>query len=104
MLFRSYNKREGCFGFIYLSDTPDDLIDTWKSYLDELLAALEKDSEAIYVGMDAACPNNERYQATAGAVLYRNKSLIDASRHTVGQVTPAEAELAAVCTGVEVAA
>ena len=96
MLFRS-------FGFIYPSDTPDDLIDTWKSYLDKLLAVLEEDGEAIYVGVDAARPNNEKYQATAGAVLFRNKSLINASRHTVGRVTSAEAELAAICTGVEVA-
>ena len=76
-IFR-YNDQEGCFGFIYPSDTPDNLIDAWKSYLDELLAALEKDSEAIYVGVDAACPNNEKYQATAGAVLFTNKSLINA--------------------------
>ena len=48
-IFR-YNEWEGCFGFIYLSDTPDDLIDAWKSYLVKLLAVLDRNDLAVPTG------------------------------------------------------
>ena len=52
---------------------------------------------------DGARPLDTKYQATAAALVFKQASLIKASRHVVGKVTSVEAELSAIATGIELA-